>query len=303
MSRPKRDLGKLTGLLTVASDAGLARSGAQMLSTNRLTPGTAQPRRVFDPSALESLAASIRAEGILQPLLVRVVNGGHEIVAGERRWRAAQLAGLTEVPVLIRDLDDRQALAAGLMENLQRQDLHVIDEVDAKLALTALALDVPLPQARTRLMQLLKEPDGPDHALLEDVFTPLGESWRSFAKNKLRILNWPDVVVDALRAGVPRTLAAVIVTAPPEQHAALIALAIQGATRETLLAEVQRHAGQKKRGPEERAVQLGRKLSNRRFLAALPAIDRKAVEKWLDRMPPALRSALDGGVVEETPRE
>lgn len=303
MSRPKRDLGKLTGLLTVASDAGLARSGAQMLPIDRLTPGTVQPRRVFDPAALENLAVSIRAEGILQPLLVRVVNGGHEIVAGERRWRAAQLAGLTEVPVLIRALDDRQALAAGLMENLQRQDLHVIDEVDAKLALTALALDVPVPQARTRLMQLLKEPEGPNHMLLEDVFTPLGESWRSFAKNKLRILNWPDAVVGALRSGVPRTLAAVIVTAPPEQHEALIALALQGATRETLLAEVQRHAGLKTRGPDERAVQLGRKLSNRRFLAALPAPDRKAVEKWLDRMPPALRTALDGGVVEETPGE
>lgn len=293
MSRPKRDLGKLSGLLTVASDAGLARAGAQLLRVDQLTAGTAQPRRTFETDSLESLAASIRAEGILQPLLVRAVGGRYEIVAGERRWRAAQLAGLQEVPVLIRDLDDRQALVAGPMENLQRQDLNVIDEVDAKLTLVSLALGTTPEQARGRLMQLLKEAEGPDHALMDGVFTPLGESWRSYAKNKLRILNWPPAVLDALRVGVPRTLAAVIVSAPPEHHAALIALAKAGATREELIAELRRLSPPAAAAREERAVQVGRALSDRRFLAQLEPPDRRAVEKWLERMPDALKTRLD----------
>lgn len=297
MSRPKRDLGKLSGLLTVASDAGLARAGAQLLAVDQLTAGTAQPRRVFDPAALESLASSIRAEGILQPLLVRAVGGRYEIVAGERRWRAAQLAGLKEVPVLIRELDDRQALVAGLMENLQRQNLNVIDEVDAKLALAALALDATPEQARSRLMQLLKEADGPDHAAMDALFTPLGESWRSYAKNKLRILNWPPTIVDALRSGVPRTLAAVIVAAPAEDHAALIARAKAGATREELVAELRNLVPPAAAPHAERALLVGRTLSDRRFLSQLDPADRKAVDKWLERMPDVVRARLDAETV------
>lgn len=293
MNRPKRDLGKLSGLLTVASDAGMARAGAQLLGVDQLTAGSAQPRRFFETDSLESLAASIRAEGILQPLLVRAVGGRYEIVAGERRWRAARLAGLEQVPVLIRDLDDRQALVAGLMENLQRQDLNVIDEVDAKLTLVSLALGTTPAQARGRLMQLLKEAEGPDHALMDDVFKPLGESWRSYAKNKLRILNWPPAVLEALRAGVPRTLAAVVVAAPPEHHAALLDLAKAGATREELLAESKKLSPARDAIREDRAVRVGRTLGDRRFLAQLEPADRRAVDQWLERMPDVLKVRLE----------
>lgn len=91
-----------------------------------------QPRRVFSSQALEELAASIREQGLLQPVLVRPVTGAgaadYEIVAGERRWRAARLAGLREIPVLVREVDDAQSLALALIENLQRQDLNPVEQ-------------------------------------------------------------------------------------------------------------------------------------------------------------------------------
>lgn len=91
-----------------------------------------QPRRTFVPEAMEELIASVRAHGVLQPILVRPVEGGrYEIVAGERRWRAAQAARLHEIPAVVRDLSDREALEAALVENLQRQDLNALEEADA----------------------------------------------------------------------------------------------------------------------------------------------------------------------------
>lgn len=98
-----------------------------------LVPNPHQPRRHFDDVALRELADSIQKQGIIQPLLVRPINdqGGYQIVAGERRWRAATLAGLTHVPVYIRSLSDREVLAAALIENLQREDLNPIEEAEA----------------------------------------------------------------------------------------------------------------------------------------------------------------------------
>ncbi|MBZ9715914.1 ParB/RepB/Spo0J family partition protein [Deinococcus multiflagellatus] len=286
--RPERHR-DLKGLL--GEDLGPLRqredTPSSTLPVAQLRPGTGQPRRDFDEARLQALADSIRAEGVLQPLLVRPVEGGFEIVAGERRWRAAQRAGLTEVPVLIRTLDDRQARVAALVENLQRDNLNVIDEVDGKLALVALALNLDPEPARARLIQLLAEEPGPDHALLDEVFAPLGESWASFAKNKLRVLRWPAELVDALRAGLPLTLGGVIAAAPAEHHAALIALAQGGASRTELRAEVERLTAQAKAAPS-RAALAGRRLTSARFMARLSTEDRQAVERWLARMPAVL---------------
>nr|WP_255639427.1 ParB/RepB/Spo0J family partition protein [Deinococcus betulae] len=262
------------------------------LSTAALRPSPWQPRRAFDSTALTELAASIRSQGVLQPLLVRPAGEGYEIVAGERRWRAAQQAGLTEVPVLIRALDDQQARVAALIENLQRENLNVIEEIDGKLALVALALNTDLEGARARLVQLLREAPGADHAALNDVFAPLGESWLSFAKNKLRVLRWPTELVDALRAGLPLTLGALIAGAPPEHHGALIALALGGASRTQLRAEAQRLGKVQKTIPS-RAAHAARQLGSRRFMAGLSADDQQAVEKWLARMPAALLRESD----------
>lgn len=110
------------------SDAALKPS---KLNVAHLRPGTYQPRRHFDDSAIEQLAESIRAHGVLQPLLVRPIGEDeYEIIAGERRWRASQAAKLHEVPVIIQDLTDEEALEIALIENLQRQDLTPLEEAD-----------------------------------------------------------------------------------------------------------------------------------------------------------------------------
>jgi ParB family chromosome partitioning protein len=101
------------------------------LPVEKLQPGKYQPRTHMDQASLESLADSIRAQGIMQPIVVRLVDGGkYEIIAGERRWRASQLAGLKEVPVIIREIADDVALAMALIENIQRENLNPIEEAN-----------------------------------------------------------------------------------------------------------------------------------------------------------------------------
>ncbi len=108
---------------------GLSGGNTVMLKINEIEPDRQQPRKAFDYVALNELSESIKQHGVLQPLLIRPLpDGGYRIVAGERRWRAAQLAELTEVPVIIRDIDDRQAAQLALVENLQREDLNPVEE-------------------------------------------------------------------------------------------------------------------------------------------------------------------------------
>jgi len=103
---------------------------ARTAPVEHLRPGPFQPRRLFDETELAELAESIRTHGLLQPILVRRSEAGYEIVAGERRWRAAQLAQLHEVPILVRQLDDGAALEVALVENVQRQDLTALEEAE-----------------------------------------------------------------------------------------------------------------------------------------------------------------------------
>ncbi|HEU0118563.1 MAG TPA: ParB/RepB/Spo0J family partition protein [Alphaproteobacteria bacterium] len=109
------------------------KAGSRTMPLAWLQPGAYQPRRHFDEEALKGLADSIRERGILEPLLVRPVSeakDAYEIIAGERRWRAAQIAGLHDVPVLVREISDREALEFGLIENIQRQDLSPLEEAE-----------------------------------------------------------------------------------------------------------------------------------------------------------------------------
>ena len=143
MSR-KRGLGRgLDALLGSMSDipvrqgmapvaAGEAVDGSlRSVPVERIRRGRHQPRRIVDESALEELAHSVRSRGIVQPIVVRPTgNGGFEIVAGERRWRAAQMAGLHEVPVVVRECSDSEAAAVALIENIQREDLNPIEEAE-----------------------------------------------------------------------------------------------------------------------------------------------------------------------------
>lgn len=136
MSAKKRGLGRgLDALLSsVEPVATVAEAGDELrdLPLEALSPGVHQPRRHFDDEALQALADSIRAQGVVQPIVVRAVGANrYEIIAGERRWRAAKLAGLKQIPAVVRTLDERGTMAAALVENIQRENLNPLEEAEA----------------------------------------------------------------------------------------------------------------------------------------------------------------------------
>ncbi len=127
-TKPQKGLGRgLEALLS--SGTNVKDDVLRELNVNQLKPGKYQPRAQMDETSLSELAASIKSQGVMQPILARqLLDGMHEIIAGERRWRAAQLAGLTHVPVLVRSVEDNAALAMALIENIQREDLNPLEE-------------------------------------------------------------------------------------------------------------------------------------------------------------------------------
>jgi len=128
MNKPK-GLGRGLDALLGGDDTAPRKDAMATLPVGAIRPGKYQPRSRMDEQALNELAASIRAQGLMQPLLVRPIGRDqYELIAGERRWRAAQIAGLTEVPVLVREVPDNAALAMALIENIQREDLNPIEE-------------------------------------------------------------------------------------------------------------------------------------------------------------------------------
>ena len=168
----------------MAAEAGAAPNGAAVraLPIEMLEPGPFQPRGPMEQAPLQELAASIREHGVLQPILVRPKPGGgggrrYEIIGGERRWRAAQLVPLHEVPVVVRDLGDREAMAAALVENLQRQDLNALEEAEG-------------------YRRLIDEFELTQDALGQAV----GKS-RSHVANTMRLLALPERVRELLRDG------------------------------------------------------------------------------------------------------
>jgi len=180
-----------------------------------------QPRRYFDPEKLAQLVQSVKEHGILEPLLVRPVDGGYELVAGERRLRAAREVGLTEVPIVAHSLDDKQALQVALMENLQREDLNPVEETEAVLELLAMTLEVDKNEVVSILHQSYNAKQR-GHELnqnvliqLEKIEALLSEIGRfnvgTFRSSRLPLLNLPDEVLSALRRGaIEYTKAAVI---------------------------------------------------------------------------------------------
>ncbi len=148
------------------------------LPVERIHPGRYQPRRDIDPVALEELAQSIRAQGLMQPIVVRPAGAGnYEIIAGERRWRACQQAGLAQIPVLVRDVPDEAAVAMALIENIQREDLNPVEEA---LALQRLQQDYQLTQ--------------------QQIAEAIGRS-RVAVSNLLRLISLPDEVKTMLAHG------------------------------------------------------------------------------------------------------
>jgi ParB family chromosome partitioning protein len=133
-----KGLGRGLDALLSGSDEASSRESLQLLALDRVLPGRYQPRTRMDEASLAELALSIKAQGIVQPILVRPVAGGRfEIIAGERRWRAAQRAGLSAVPALVRDVPDQAALALSLIENIQREDLNPLEEAQGIARLIA----------------------------------------------------------------------------------------------------------------------------------------------------------------------
>ena len=137
MAVKKRGLGKgLDALLsgsTIAVEEASAGADLREIPVDLLQPGKYQPRTDMHPESLEELASSIRAQGVVQPIVVRSINdmGHYEIIAGERRWRAAQMAGLHEIPAVVRNVPDEAAIAMALIENIQRENLNPIEEAIA----------------------------------------------------------------------------------------------------------------------------------------------------------------------------
>ncbi|TNC97574.1 MAG: chromosome partitioning protein, ParB family [Gallionellaceae bacterium] len=129
MVKPNKGLGRGLDALLAGSGSTKSNDTLRELKVEELRPGKYQPRSRMDEASLNELASSIKAQGIIQPILARELpNGGYEIIAGERRWRAAQLAELKQVPVLVRKVPDNAALAMALIENIQREDLNPLEE-------------------------------------------------------------------------------------------------------------------------------------------------------------------------------
>ena len=171
-------LGKGLGALMLENNTDSMVS-TSTLSTNEIVPNKEQPRKTFDETALAELADSIRQHGVLQPLLVRpLANGGYQLVAGERRWRASRMAELKEVPVIIKELSDTEAMEIAIIENLQREDLNPIEEAEG--------------------LQALIDKCGYTQ---EEVAVSVGKS-RPAITNSLRLLKLPQEVRDMAKDGV-----------------------------------------------------------------------------------------------------
>ncbi len=151
------------GLDALLSGSDDRADALQSLALDRIGSGRYQPRTRMDEASLEELAQSIKAQGVMQPILVRPVDGGrYEIVAGERRWRAAQRAGLKEIPALVRVVPDQTALALSLIENIQREDLNPLEEAQGikrlidEFGLTHEAAAFAIGRSRSAVSNLLR---------------------------------------------------------------------------------------------------------------------------------------------------
>jgi len=163
-------LGEIAREVPVSDDASEKNNGIRTLPISALAPHPQQPRRRFDDALLEELAASIAARGVIQPIVVRPHGHQFQIVAGERRWRAAQRARLHEVPVVVRDFDDLETMEIALVENIQRQDLNAIEEAQAYQRLAG------------------------EYGHTQDALAKIVHKSRSHVANLLRLLELPDQV-------------------------------------------------------------------------------------------------------------
>ena len=225
----KGGLGK--GLDAIFAENTSETEGTVELKINDIDPNRTQPRKEFDDEALRALAESIQEHGVLQPILVRpLFMGGYQIIAGERRWRAARMAGLTTIPAVIRDMDDEAVMEAALIENLQREDLNPMEEA---MGYNNLILNYGLTQ--------------------EEVAKTIGKSRPAIA-NSLRLLSLPEEVIDMLSKGelsAGHGKAHLAFKTPEEQ----IANAEKAVKEGTSVRELEKLAGKKKKDAGEKKEQ------------------------------------------------
>ena len=175
---PKRALGKgLGAMLSVEGIPASSGDSVVELKINDISPNEGQPRKNFDDTSLQELASSISESGVIQPIIVQKKNGGYRIVAGERRWRAARIAGLTVIPAIVRELSDRETMVQALLENLQREDLNPIEE----------AYD---------MQNLLKT-----HKLTQEQLAKKLGKPRATIANTMRLVNLDDSLQEYIRRG------------------------------------------------------------------------------------------------------
>ncbi len=202
---------QIKGVDALFGEDAVIEAVAELVLISQICLPHKQPRRYFDHQAMEELVESVRQYGILQPLLVRPKgNNKYELVAGERRYRAAVSVGLAEVPVVIRELADEEALQLAILENLQREDLNPIEETEGLLQLLALKIN-GTPEAVITLLNQAAHPErntvdnvihSEEWRLVTEVFAAVGKfSPESFRTNRLPLLNLPNEVLDALRQG------------------------------------------------------------------------------------------------------
>ena len=208
---------------TQATPAELAGDGLRRIKLDALQPGKYQPRSAIEPGALSELADSIRAQGVIQPIVAREISSGrYEIIAGERRWRAAREAGLDTVPVVLREVDDRAVIAMALIENIQREDLNPLEEA---LALSRLIDEFSLTH--------------------QNAAEAVGRS-RAAVSNLLRLLELPPEIRALLEARkLEMGHARALLTLAPQ---AAIALAREAAENGLSVREVERRAQQLAQG-------------------------------------------------------
>lgn len=212
MSARKRNLQpyQIKGVDALLGETETIATGHEKISLSEITLSKQQPRRYFDAQSMQELIESVKQHGILQPLLVRPKGSKYELVAGERRYRAATAAGLEKVPVTIRELTDEEAFQFAILENLQREDLNPVEETEGILQLAASRLK----KAPEDVVTLLNQAAHPERnsvdnvihrkewQILQEVFTSVGRfSPESFRTNRLPLLNLPEDVLDVLRQG------------------------------------------------------------------------------------------------------
>jgi ParB family transcriptional regulator, chromosome partitioning protein len=201
-----------TQLNSVVEDKSTGIGEGKTLPIAKIQLPSSQPRRYFDPKKLEELSRSIQQFGVLEPLLVRPLSdGNYELIAGERRLRASELAGLIEVPVVVKEMDDTTTQQVRLVENLQREDLNPLEETEGILELLGIQLQQPINDVVSLLYRMQNEAKGKitqnvlgkDETLaVQSVFDVLGTiTWESFVNSRLPLLKLPEDVLSVLRQG------------------------------------------------------------------------------------------------------